>query len=178
MPTASFESIATGTVTASGGSANVTFSSIPGTYKHLQLRCFTRNTYSGGTGGGDNLYLQANSDTANNYNAHNLNGNGSTYSSSYYNAETFGYFGISTGGGSTPSSLPFTGVIIDILDYADTNKYKTVRGLCGYDGNGFGGVNYASGAWRSTSAITSLKLYSNYNLTQYSHFALYGILGA
>jgi hypothetical protein len=178
MPTPSFESIATITVTASGGSASVEFTSIPSTYTHLQLRCFTRNIYSVGGGGGDNLFMQANGDTANNCNAHNLQGNGASASASVYNAETFGYYGIASGGGSGYSTLPFASVIIDILDYKDTNKYKTARGITGYDGNGYGAVCLASGTWRSTSAITSLKLYSNYNLTQYSHFALYGIKSA
>ena len=34
-----------------------------------------------------------------------------------------------------------------------------------------------SGSWRNTNAITSLRFYSNYDLGQYSQFALYGIKG-
>ena len=68
--------------------------------------------------------------------------------------------------------------IIDILDYANTNKYKTFRSLVGSDTNDTNGaVGLASGSWRSTSAITSITLSNNVsgNLAQYSSFALYGI---
>ena len=39
LSTNSFESIQTVTV-GSGGQSSISFSSIPSTYKHLQLRCF------------------------------------------------------------------------------------------------------------------------------------------
>jgi hypothetical protein len=74
----------------------------------------------------------------------------------------------------------FSGFVIDILDYANTNKYKTIRYLSGYDANGSGRVGLGSGSWRSTSAVTSITLqgleYSS-NYKQYSSFALYGIKG-
>jgi predicted patatin/cPLA2 family phospholipase len=69
--------------------------------------------------------------------------------------------------------------VIDILDYANTNKYKTVRALSGHDNNGSGYVNFESGLWMSTSAITSIKLFTAGNVyAQYTQFALYGIKGA
>jgi hypothetical protein len=64
----------------------------------------------------------------------------------------------------------YTGVsIIDILDYANANKYKTVKGLSGtYWG--------ASGAWRNSSAVTSVTVFgSNGNFGANSTFSLYGI---
>jgi hypothetical protein len=67
--------------------------------------------------------------------------------------------------------------IIDILDYANTNKYKTVRTLGGYDANGSGVVSLRSNSWRNTSAITSVKFYTG-GTTSDSRFALYGIKGA
>jgi hypothetical protein len=86
-------------------------------------------------------------------------------------------WGTSTGGSFGVS-------IVDILDYANTNKYKTVRVLSGVDFNGtlagYGGyVGPLSGNWRNTSAITSIKINAQTgNFTQYSQFALYGIKGA
>ena len=66
--------------------------------------------------------------------------------------------------------------VIDILDYANTNKYKTYRSLTGGDANGSGQVLLRSSNWRSTSAVTSMTLYPGVgNFTQYSSFALYGI---
>ena len=168
--TNSYESIATTTV-GSGGTANITFSSIASTWTHLQIRAFSRNSYSGGSAGTDNLFIQFNTDTASNYSAHYLSGNGASASAGAYNADVV-YCVTATGG---TGSQPFSSQIIDILDYKDTNKYKTVRLLSGVDNNGSGTVGLWSGNWRSTSAITSIKIYSNYNWLQYSHFALYGI---
>jgi len=70
--------------------------------------------------------------------------------------------------------------IIDILDYKDTNKYKTIRSIAGYEDNSQeGAVGIFYGAWRSTAAITSLTIVSTdgTGLTQYSSFSLYGIKG-
>jgi hypothetical protein len=64
---------------------------------------------------------------------------------------------------------------LDILDYKDTNKYKTVRDLSGLDANGSGGVEFGSGLWMNTAAINTLKVYAIGNLVQYTQFALYGV---
>lgn len=165
-----YESIATTTV-GSGGTANVTFSSIASTWSHLQLRCISRNAYTGGSAGIDNLFIQFNSDTASNYSAHYLSGNGASASAGAYNADVV-YCVTSTGGTGTQ---PFSVQVIDILDYKDTNKYKTVRLLSGADLNGSGTVGLWSGNWRNTNAITSIKIYSNYNWVENTQFALYGI---
>jgi hypothetical protein len=70
----------------------------------------------------------------------------------------------------------FSAHIIDILDYANTNKFKTTRTLHGYDLNGSGLIQYFSGNWRSTSAISTIRLFPGNNaLAQYSSFALYGV---
>ena len=155
------------------GASSVTFTNIPSTYTHLQIRGIHRNVYSG-SAGVDNIFVQCNGDTANNYSAHSLDGYGTTAGSQNYNAETFGFFITQSGGTETQ---PFGAFVLDILDYKDTNKYKTIRGLAGIDGNGYGRIVLGSGSWRNTNAITSLRFYSNYDLGQYSQFALYGIKG-
>ena len=67
----SYESVATVTVGA-GGSSSISFTSIPSTYKHLQLRI-------SGLAGAADAYLYLNSDTTNsNYYMHSLYGNGSS----------------------------------------------------------------------------------------------------
>jgi hypothetical protein len=74
----------------------------------------------------------------------------------------------------------FGAVVIDILDYANTNKYKTIRSLSGtsYNNNN-GAVGLFSGSWRNTNAITAITLQASAaNLAQYSQFALYGIKGS
>jgi hypothetical protein len=167
-----FESIATTTVGA-GGAATVTFSSIPSTYTHLQIRGIARNTRAVAF---DNIYIYFNSDTAANYSSHFLYGDGSTTGAGASTNATDGGLALSVGASSTASCF---GVgIIDILDYANTNKYKTYRSLTGGDANGSGQVLLRSGNWRSNSAITSMTLFPTVgNFTQYSSFALYGIKG-
>jgi hypothetical protein len=66
--------------------------------------------------------------------------------------------------------------VIDILDYANTNKYKTSRLLGGEDLNGSGRVYLMSSNWQKTTAITQIDLsFETGNCMQYSQFALYGI---
>jgi hypothetical protein len=172
-PPNSYESIATVTV-GSGGSASVTLSSIPATYTHLQIRGLFRSSYNLSN---TSMRFTFNSDTANNYDAHDLNGNGSSVTSGAETSNPYIVFGRAAYDGLTAGI--FTAFVIDILDYANTNKHKTTRTLNGYDANGEGQVSLRSGLWRSTSAITSINLFSNVgDIMQNSQFALYGIKGS
>jgi hypothetical protein len=67
--------------------------------------------------------------------------------------------------------------ITDILDYSFVGKNKTTRTLWGCDYNGSGYAAMDSGAWYNTSAINSITLSTNagQTISQYSHFALYGV---
>ena len=163
----SYESIATVSV-GSGGSSSIDFTSIPATYKHLQLRYLDLSTSSAG-----DMRVQVNADTGNSYSRHFLYGTGAAAASG--GVSTTDYMLVGQSGGST---YPSVGVI-DILDYADTNKNKTLRTLSGYDVNGSGGyILLISGAYYSTSAISSIKIFiSGNSFNQYSSFALYGIKG-
>jgi len=68
--------------------------------------------------------------------------------------------------------------IFDILEYANTNIYKTTRSLNGYDANGSGQVAFNSGNWRSTSAINRIDISFNADaFATGSSIALYGIKG-
>lgn len=172
-PQGDFESIATVTV-GSGGTLNVEFTSIPSTYQHLQIRALTRAT----AGSFQNIIMRVNSDTGSNYNWHYLEGVGSgTPISSNSPNDTSIY--LAQEPGSTQATDIFGTFIVDILDYKDTNKFKTVRSLSGVDANGSGRTQFWSGAWRSSSAITSILFRSDAsnNFAQYTHFALYGIKG-
>lgn len=176
----SFESIAT--ISVSSNQASVTFSSIPGTYKHLQIRGISRQNRTAGanvilTG---RIYLNSDTASDNNYTLHGLYGDG--VSPSAYGGASVGPFLIYSAGNNGAIANNTGAVIIDILDYADTNKYKTMRSLSGLDNNGSGTIAFQSSLWRSTSAITSitLKAYNDVDtyFAQYSHFALYGIKSA
>ena len=164
------------TTTLATTASSITFSSIPSTYKHLQIRAISRSN-----GLNANLAWNANSDASNaNYAAHFLRGNGSTVAMDPITSGSANSFIISNEAViiSTDTSGVFGAVVIDILDYASTSKNKTTRALGGRDLNGSGAVTLSSGVWLSTSAINSITLYViNGSFVQNSSFALYGIKG-
>ena len=164
-----YESIATVSV-GSGGQANIEFTSIPQTFTHLQLRLFGRETASGTV---NNEWMRFNSDTGSNYAWHDLTGNGSVTGASSQSATT-AMKSATWMPGTSASTNVFGGAVVDILDYTNTNKYKTVRSLTGADNNGSGTIAFTSGLWMSTAAITTVTIVVS-NFAQYSHAALYGV---
>jgi hypothetical protein len=179
----SYESIATVTV-GSGGSGTITFSSIPSTFEHLQIRAIAqtnRATYN--TSGAS---YRINSDTGSNYAYHLIQSDPASPSTAV-NAGASSSTNI-LGAISLSSSVAtnvFGAFVMDILDYKNTNKYKTVRILSGADTNGaasgFAGfMQFSSGLWQSTSAVSTLTFTpaDGTQFNQYSTFALYGIKGA
>ena len=173
--TNSYESIATVTV-GSGGSATVTFSSIPATYTHLQIRGIGRSLEA--NTGLDIIYMRFNSDSGSNYSWHQLFGSGSGVSAAAGTSSSFMRSGLLTLN-SEPADI-FGDSVIDILDYANTNKYKTIRSLSGGEYNNTrGGICLFSGSWRNTNAVTTVTLQPSVaNFAQYTQFALYGIKGS
>jgi hypothetical protein len=171
LPPTDYESIQTVTV-GSGGQASVTFSSIPSTYTHLQIRGIGRSS-TGGTGR-QIVRMQFNSDTGANYSFHDLYGNGTIAQASAGTSTTYAYMALIPNSGETANSFGVS--ITDILDYANTNKNKTTRALTGADLNGSGVSDLTSGGWRNTAAISSITLTPDTgSFVQYSSFALYGI---
>ncbi len=169
--TSSYESIST--VTLGSTQTTISFTSIPSTYKHLQVRGIARGTFAATN---LNLCIQFNSDTSNSYTYHQLLGDGSSASAQGGTAQSFGFAGRIAQ--ANASSNVFGASVIDILDYADTNKYKTIRALGGYDSNGNGYSTLMSSAYIKTDAVSSIQIFGNLgDLVQYSSFALYGIKG-
>jgi len=162
-----YQSIATTTV-GSGGQATISFTSIPSTYSHLQLRFIAKCT-----GARDNVYISSISgDTGTNYVGHFLYGDGASASAASAAANTY----VQIGKAPTTTDVGWGVGIVDILDYTNTNKNKTIRGLTGYDTNSTLGVaQLNSTLWINTGTITSFNLTTNGNFPQYSQFALYGI---
>lgn len=159
------------TVTLSTNTASVTFAGIPQGYKHLQIRCTTRESLGSSFGG---MYIRLNSDTGSNYAWHRVWGDGaSTFAgaSTSTTAQLGGIIATTTGTASV-----FSSAIIDVLDYT-ANKNKTMRSLTGLDYNGSGYVGLHSGLWMNTAPITSITINpdSGQNWQQYSQFTLYGV---
>ena len=169
-----YESIATATGT--GSSATLSFTSIPSTYKHLQIRYIARSTT--GTAGLAGIQVSANSDTtAGNYSFHRLVGDGAS-ASSYGSASLLDY--ILTLSNSANTAGMYTVGVLDIADYVSANKGKTFRALSGGDlNNTLGIITLRSQGWFATpAAITRLDFTtSNGNFDTNSKFALYGIRG-
>jgi hypothetical protein len=172
LPGGAFESIATITV-GSGGASSIEFTSIPGTYQHLQIRMGLR---SNRVDTNENVRIRVNSDTGSNYAFHQLRGDGATTATEAGASQTSIEVNRSATAANAASSN-FAQLLLDFLDYSSTSKNKTFRTLAGYDNNGSGIVGINSGLWMSTSAVTSILVYPQYgsNFAQYSTAALYGV---
>jgi hypothetical protein len=164
--------IASNTV-GSGGTAAITFSSIPATYTDLLVKMSARTAYN--IAGSISAFLRFNGDTGSNYSGRRLIGTGSSVTSdnssttsfintfldiTAYTANTFGnaeYY-IPNYTGSTAKSISVDGVTEHnaVLSYA----------------------SLVAGLWTGTAAITSINIApepSTGDFVQYSSFYLYGI---
>jgi len=175
VPPTDFESIATATGTGSSGT--ITFSSIPATYQHLQIRAIIRSTEGGS---GTNFKTILNGDSGSNYAAHRIQGDGTSPGVGGATSQTDVFTGRAPGGGTASGIM--AALIVDILDYASTTKYKTLRQLSGQDSNqSYAGlISLRSGLWNNTNAVTSISFIidSPANFSTSTSFALYGIKGA
>jgi hypothetical protein len=170
-PFGAYDSLAT--VTLSSATSTITFAGIPSGYKHLQIRISAQTNRSSGL---SDCQIQLNGDTGSNYSWHSLVGSGSAASSGTGTSTTFMVLGSNSIPSSGAQTNIYNGLVIDVLDYANTNNYKTLRGLGGEDANGSGYVSLNSGSWRSTSAITSIVITPDTgSMNTYSSFALYGV---
>jgi hypothetical protein len=160
-PESAYDSLAT--IATTGNVTSVTFSGIPTGYKHLQIRLSYQDTAS------DNSNMRFNSDTGNNYAWHELFGQGSSAGAGAASSVSFMKVAY------TDNGRPGVAVV-DILDYASSNKNKVMRSLCGVDNNGGGYILLRSGLWMNTAPITAVTIYPNSGaITANSTFALYGI---
>jgi hypothetical protein len=162
-----------GSVYVSTATSTITFSNIPSTYQHLQIRGMSRGTVAQNE---MQTFYQFNGDTAGNYSWHIMRGDGSS-------ALTAGSAGDSSAtaqarqAAANAAANTFGVFVTDIYDYKTTSKYKTARTISGVDLNGSGQVYYTTGAWKNNSAITSILIGINDggNFAVGSQFTLYGI---
>ena len=159
-----YEPIATQTL--GGAASSVTFSSIPASWTDLVI--IASGLGSGNTGVG----MQFNSDTGTNYSATFLEGNGSSASSERQSSTNY----IRVAWNALWDTSTVSNLVINIQNYSNTTTYKTSINRA----NNAGRVTGATvGLWRSTSAITSVKLEAvSANFATGSIFTLYGIKAA
>jgi hypothetical protein len=171
----SFESIAT--YTATGGETTITLSSIPQTFKHLQLRCITKDAYTASSGAQE-LGIRFNGDSGSNYSTHRLQANsaviaqsGSASTAIIDRSPIINIYG--------NLSNYYGAAIVDIHQYSSTSQYKTLRSFTGADWNTPDGkMAMSSGSWMNTAAITSIAITGFISgAAAGSKYALYGIKG-
>jgi hypothetical protein len=162
--TSTYEKIATTTLGSSA--SDVTFSTITGSYTDLVLICQVKASTIVTT------YIQFNSDTGSNYSFINLAGNGSAASSSRSSNAAFSRI--------TNVVYPDTtfncNIIVNFQNYSNSTTYKTFLSRAN-KANSDGGAEAIAGLWRSTSAISTIKVYPSGGATWStgSTFTLYGI---
>jgi hypothetical protein len=174
----SYESIASSTVSGTT-TGSVTFSSIPQTYSHLQLRVFAR-TLTVATTEAMYLYNFNNNSGSTGSSTHYLTGDGATVYVGANLNQYSSYLGTMPAASALASTFGVS--ITDVLDYTNTNKNKTLRTLFGYDRNGAGELGLVGNVpltLPGTAAVTTLTVAltgGNY-FAAGSNMALYGIRG-
>jgi len=155
------------TTTLGSAAATITFSSFSG-YTDLRLIMSVLPT-----GAGSAMELTVNNDSASNYSWTNIYGNGT----SALSGRTSNYGNILGGYGLSSSTTIPTFFELNFQNYSNTTTYKTI--LSRFSDNGAGLAGAAVSLWRSTAAITSIKI-NNPNSTYAtgSTFTLYGIASA
>lgn len=175
-PSGAYDSIAT--LSGNGSASQLTFSSIPSTYTHLQVRLIARGTRSFPS---EQLYIRLNGDGGNNYAYHYLYGEYGASVAVGAQAST-NTFLVNEFPAANETANIYSTSVIDLLDYTNSSKNKTFRSLSGYDNNGntsnyIGKVWVGSGLWMNTSAVTSLTVLSNGAFASGTRIGLYGIKG-
>lgn len=152
-----------------GGTSSITFSNIPQTYQHLQIRGVGKDARTGFAA--SQITIRFNLDSGSNYSYHSLYNDGTSVLA-FGSANAVGAY-INCGG----SGDSFHGAVMDILEYTNTNIFKTCRAISGGDNNGSGQINLTSASWRNTSAITSIQMTPLFpNISQNTVYSLYGVL--
>ena len=162
------------TTTLGSAAPSVTFSSIAGTYTDLIIIASIKaDSTTIATPA-----LRFNGDTASNYSATWLYGNGSTASSSRGSNATYLYTGDYVAG---VESTNFATFISHIMNYANTTTYKTVLSRNNQVNSSDGETGATVGLWRKTPEAITTILYTSTNGANYavgSTFTLYGIAAA
>ena len=155
------------TTTLSSTANSFTFSSIPSIYTDLVL--VARGQFASGA---DYPVYQFNGDTSTNYSDLPLRGNGSAVQSGAASNRVF--TSVSSFGAGTTEPFMFNS---NFMDYSNSTTYKTVLSRWG---NTSQETSLTVGTWRSTAAITSIKVYGLTGATFAvgTTFTIYGIAAA
>lgn len=152
-------------LTLGSSQANVTFSSISGSYRDLLLVVNAKSSASGWES-----RIKINNDTGSNYQVVGMYNSGSSTSSYAPSVQTvmkFGFFGIL----SSSSAVQW---VTHFLDYSATDKHKAVLSEIGNASDSL--IDITANRWSSTSAITSMVVFPGSGTwSAGATFALYGV---
>lgn len=160
--------------TLSGNANYVEFTSIPSTYKHLQIRGSARSNRAGSA---DDLLLTINGSTS--YSNRRINNDSSTMYAEG-GTDTVIHVSRNTLPGANNTANYFLSFVIDLLDYANTTTLKTVKIYSGSDFSTNGGTLFAGGMnLANTNAVTTIRLAeeTTASLIAGTSIGLYGIKG-
>lgn len=169
-----YDALTTVTV-PSGGVASIYFGNIPNTYKHLQVRMISRATnasyYS-------QILFEANSYPG--YYRHLVLADGVNTPPGAYGYTGQPTLNVGYLAGANALTNVFGAAILDIYDYANQNKYKTVRAIGGASNNSTASpdtyLSLVSGTLPSLEPITELNFFPEFgNFAQYTTISLYGV---
>jgi hypothetical protein len=152
-------------VTATGSSTVISFTSIPQTYTDLVV-IFTGFATTG------NFYVRVNSDSSAIYSQTDIRGDGSNAGASRETAQSNVYIGDYI---ANPIST-ISNAVMNFNNYSNTTTFKSFL-FRGNNAAKFTGLTV--GLWRSTAAITGISVHSSgANLDSTSVATLYGIKAA
>jgi len=172
---AAIEAIATTYLEADA--ATVTFSSIPATYEHLQLRINAKTDYTNVSTASYGA-IRFNGDTASVYGRHFIEANGSSVSADAQVANSEMYLCRFASAVVAPS---YGALVWDILDYANTNKNTTCQASSGVVSDASLHVfQFGSGYWDNTAVVHTILIDQSggSNFVRGSEFTLYGLNSA
>jgi hypothetical protein len=155
-------------------SGDIAFTNLPQNFTHLQVRVFVRSSYTSNPAAYSGLYFNG-LPTANNYPNHILVADGGSISSSSALSNNQLTPDAYAAPSAASTSNVFASLIWDIFDYTNTNKYKTVKVMAGFDASGSGRVSLGSGFWTNTGAINQINVTTVNNFVAGSRIDIYGI---
>ena len=174
-----FEAISTTYMEEPASSLDIT--SIPATYEHLRLVASIKRGDPYGHIDGQNIRIGTGGsvDTGTNYRVQTMymqTGSENAYADS---SSTNGLWCGKTPGYTSNSQVPLYGtLIIDFLDYTNTNKFQTVltKNQTQTSDSAYGIVWNGCGVWENTATLDVIRLYvSTYGLMRGTTATLYGI---
>lgn len=161
-----------GDTTFGSAAASFTFSSIPGTYKHLRLVAQAQSSVAAGAG----IAMRFNGDSSAIYDVEDARADNTSLSGSRLLAQTSGRIGIMSG---TNNAAAAAAIAVDIPNYAGASFHKSYVFSAQWR-NAASNADFmhewGGGLWRSTAAITSITVMAESgNINTNSRLTLYAM---